>query len=37
LYFRDPDGNLIEVFIDQPLDQWEHIVGAVTYGAPLSL
>jgi catechol 2,3-dioxygenase len=37
LYFRDPDGNLIEVFIDQPVDQWEHIVGAVTYGAPLSL
>ena len=37
LYFRDPDGNLIEVFIDQPVDQWEHIVGAVTYSAPLSL
>ncbi|MEY2415476.1 MAG: catechol 2,3-dioxygenase [Ilumatobacteraceae bacterium] len=37
LYFRDPDGNLIEVFIDQPLDRWEHIAGAVTYSAPLSL
>jgi catechol 2,3-dioxygenase len=37
LYFRDPDGNLIEVFVDQPLDQWEHIAGAVTYSAPLSL
>ena len=37
LYFRDPDGNLIEVFIDEPVDQWEHIAGAVTYSAPLSL
>ena len=37
LYFRDPDGNLIEVFIDQPFDQWKHIAGAVTYSAPLSL
>jgi catechol 2,3-dioxygenase len=37
LYFRDPDENLIEVLVDQPRDQWEHIAGAVTYSAPLSL
>ena len=37
VYFRDPDANLIEVFVDQPRELWEHIPGAVTYGAPLSL
>ena len=37
VYFRDPDGNLIEVFVDMPRAEWEHIPGAVTYGAPLSV
>ena len=37
LYFRDPDNNLIEVFIDQPRELWEHIDSAVTYSAPLLL
>jgi len=37
VYFRDPDANLIEVFVDQPRELWEHIPGAVTYGAPLAL
>jgi catechol 2,3-dioxygenase len=37
VYFRDPDGNRIEVFVDMPRAAWEHIPGAVTYGALLSL
>ena len=37
VYFRDPDGNLIEVFVDMPRIAWEHISDAVTYGAPLTL
>jgi catechol 2,3-dioxygenase len=37
LYVRDPDGNLIEVFVDMPRESWAHIPGAVTYGAPLVL
>jgi catechol 2,3-dioxygenase len=37
VYFRDPDGNLIEVFVAMPRAAWEHIPGAVTYGAPLSV
>jgi len=37
VYFRDPDGNLLEVFVDQPRELWEHLPQAVTYSAPLSL
>jgi catechol 2,3-dioxygenase len=37
VYFRDPDGNRIEVFVDMPRAAWEHVPGAVTYGAPLSV
>ena len=37
VYFCDPDGNLIEVFVDMPRAAWEHIPSAITYGAPLSV
>jgi catechol 2,3-dioxygenase len=37
VYFRDPDGNRIEVFVDMPRATWEHIPGAITYGAPLAV
>jgi catechol 2,3-dioxygenase len=37
VYFRDPDGNRIEVFVDMPRAAWEHIPGAIAYGAPLSV
>ena len=37
IYFRDPDGNLIEVFVDMPREDWAHIRDAVTYAGPLLL
>ena len=37
VYFRDPDGNRIEVFVDMPRVAWGHIADAITYGAPLSV
>lgn len=37
VYFRDPDGNRIEVFVAMPRAAWEHIPGAVTYGARFSV
>lgn len=37
VYFRDPDGNQIEFYVDQPRETWAHIPGAIAYYAPLEV
>lgn len=36
IYFKDPDGNTIELYVDAS-DVWKERPEAVTYGAPLEL
>ncbi len=37
IYFRDPDGNQIEFYVDQPRETWQHIPDAIAYNAPLKV
>lgn len=37
IYIKDPDGNQIELVLDRPRNEWEHIPNAVAYGAPLAI
>lgn len=37
VYFKDPDGNEIEFYADQPRESWQHIPGAIAYRAPLEV
>ncbi|MGI8554643.1 MAG: VOC family protein [Dehalococcoidia bacterium] len=37
IYLNDPDGNAIELVLDRPREEWEHIPNAVAYGAPLEI
>ncbi|MGZ4793718.1 MAG: VOC family protein [Ilumatobacteraceae bacterium] len=37
IYFSDPDGNQLEVFVDMPRETWEHIPHAMLQGGPLEV
>jgi catechol 2,3-dioxygenase len=37
VYVEDPDGNLIEVFVEMPRHTWAHIPDAMLYGDPLEI
>ena len=37
IYVHDPDGNLIELVLDRPDEEWRHIPNAVAYGVPLEI
>ncbi len=37
IYFADPDGNQLEVYVDMPRDTWEHIPHAMLQGGPLEV
>ena len=37
IYFRDPDGNQIEFYVDQPRETWAHIPAAIAYRAALEV
>lgn len=37
IYFADPDGNQLEVYVEMPRDTWEHVPHAMLQGGPLEL